>query len=102
MKTIPLDDAIELLDNCLAVRVDNNWITYPGIEDDGHIFLRLTNEDNLTAEFAYKDNATPEVTADGQLRLIATHKGGHGNDYLIMPLVAQPIGRHPLTISIPL
>lgn len=94
MKTIPLDDAIELLDNCLAVCVDDNWLAYPATDsdsDDG-IFLRLTDEHSgQELEFAANDNATPTVTVDGQLILRANHSPAHGNDYTIMPLTAKPI-----------
>ncbi len=80
MKTITFAEALRLIDEAAAVIVDDNYVTYPQIndpdgEEDVHsIELAATTKDwendiNVS-RFCAKDNATVKINADGALVLI--------------------------------
>lgn len=89
MKTIPLNEAIELLAACTAVYVDDETVTFPEIfeeeERDEGVFMNI--EATGSEVFKIQDNENPEVDADGRLILTNTD----GEKTRLMLLFARPI-----------
>ena len=93
MKTLPLAEAIEILDHCTAVQVDGDSLVYPLVyrEDDDErkvdgLCLLLTTAQG-EERFATVGNESVAVDESGRIMLTNTE----GATTKILPLVAQPV-----------
>lgn len=86
MKNITLKEAIEALENCAAVIVDDSTVTFPEMlvpEDDDGLFLRV--ESRSTEEFAERDNQAPQIDQD---RLVLFNTRGERTAFTLLDVVS--------------
>ncbi len=89
MKSITLNQAIEILENAAAVMVDGSYVTFPTLFDQNETyFLCLARSENEIEEtFSAEDNAQVEIDALGGLVMTNTN----GVETIVMPLVRKPV-----------
>lgn len=90
MKTITLEEVIQILASCAAVIVDDTVVTFPNVTElegdrEDNVFLEI--ESVTTERFKSDVNENPPVDMQG--RIVLTNTRGEATKF--MPLVASPV-----------
>lgn len=91
MTTLPLAKALEILDGCTAVQVDQNSLVYPNLYEEGEDeydqgYFLLLSTPYADEKFLSKQNENIQVDEFGQLILI----NERGEQTQVLPLAPRP------------
>ena len=92
--TIPFDRAMELLEHCAAVIVDDDWLIYPSVFGlnaeiyDDDVITMCGDYNNMTRELIFYRKSNQNVLVEKNRLVLRTSSG---KTYEIAPLQHSPI-----------
>lgn len=91
MRTISLQKAFNLLQNCSAVILDQNGLIYPALDEirnndeNEFMYLEWTDSEGYEFNVKFKEENNKEVTIDGITMILKDNEGYESALYLLNP-----------------